>query len=136
MRGFYLGLLLLPTVAPAAIPGSGADPQAILPDADGVLDVVAAQRARTFDAIPNPFRDRSRPPPPIREVTLAIHSVLLPARPEDACVVLNGQLYSAGDKVEGLELIQIKAESLEFRGDGVVLRVPVEDKPTKLRLAR
>jgi len=101
-----------------------------------LLDVAAAVRARTFDAIPNPFRVRFRPPPPVREVTLAINSVLIPARPEDACVVLNGQLYSAGEKFEGLELARISAESLEFRDDGVVLRIPVEDKPAKLRLAR
>ncbi len=101
-----------------------------------MLDVAAAQRARTFDAIPNPFRDRSHPPPPIGEVILAIHSVLIPGRPEDASVVLNGRLYSAGDKVEGLELARIGAETLEFRDDGIVARVPIGDQPVKFRLAR
>jgi hypothetical protein len=135
MRGILLGLFLLPGAARATAPLPETDPRFIPPDAEGVLDVAAAQRARTFDAIPNPFRVRSRPPPPVREVTLAINSVLIPARLEDACVVLNGRLYSAGDKVEGLELARISAESLDFRDDGVVLRIPVEDKPARLRLA-
>jgi len=136
MRGIISAFFLAATVARAVEATPEATPVIILPDADGVLDFAAAQRARTFDAIPNPFRDRLRPPPTFGEVSLVVHSVLIPGRPEDACVVLNGRLYSAGDKVEGLELARISAESLEFRVDGAVLRVPVGDKPVRIRLAR
>lgn len=135
MRGICLVLCLLPLAAQAGDPASGAGATVILPDADGVLDVAAAQQARAFDAIPNPFRIRYRPAPAIREVPLVISSVLIPDRPEDASAVINGRLYSPGDTIEGLKLTRIQADGLELRGDDIVLRVPVQDQPPKLRLS-
>jgi hypothetical protein len=134
MKGIRLVLCFL--AAGARADGPGAPPLIIRPDADGVLDVAAAVQARSYDAIPNPFRIRYRPVPPIREVPLVITAVLIPARIEDASVVINGHLYSPGDTIEGLKLSAITADSLELRGDELVLRVPVLDQAPKLRLSR
>ena len=134
MKGICLLLCFLAVGARAADPD--APPLVIRPDADGVLDVAAAMQARSYDAIPNPFRIRYRPVPPIREVPLVITAVLIPARPEDASVVINGQLYSAGDTIEGLKLSAITADGLELRGDDLVLQVPVQDQAPKLRISR
>jgi hypothetical protein len=135
MRWFSFLLCLLPPSARANDIPLEAVPSVILPDGEGVLDLAAAQMAQTFDAIPNPFRVRYRPAPPVREVALVISAVLIPGRPEDASAVINGRLYSPGDRLEGLKLTSIGADSLELRGDDVVVRVPVQDQPPKLRLS-
>jgi hypothetical protein len=135
MKGIRLVLCLLPAATRAADPGPAPGPAVILPDADGVLDIAAAVQARSFDAIPNPFRVRDRPAPLIREVPLVISAVLIPGRPEDASAIVNGRLCSPGETIEGLKLSRIGAESLELQGEGVVLHVPVEDRPPKLRLS-
>jgi hypothetical protein len=136
MRWFCLLLVLSALGARADDAPPSAGPNIILPDGEGVLDLAAAQMAQTFDAIPNPFRVRYRPAPAVREVTLVISAVLIPGRPEDASAVINGRLYSPGDSLEGLKLTRIGADSLELRGDDLVLRVPVQDQPPKLRLSR
>jgi hypothetical protein len=136
MRSFFLLLVFLPFAARADDSPAAAVPTLILPDGQGVLDLAAVQQAQTYDAIPNPFRIRYRPPPAIREVPLIISTVLIPDRPEDASAVINGRLCSPGDLIEGLTLSRISADSLELRGDDLVLRVPVQDKPPKLRLSR
>ena len=135
MRRCCLLLLCLPAFSARA---SESPPAAaldiILPDGEGVLDLAAVRQAQDFDAIPNPFRIRYRPPAAVREVPLVISTVLITGRPEDASAIINGRLYSPGDRLEGLRLSRIEAERLELTGDGVVLRVPVQDRPPKLRL--
>jgi hypothetical protein len=134
MRWFCVLLCLQTLGVRADDPPPGPAPNVILPDGEGVLDLAAAQMAQTFDAIPNPFRVRYRPPPPVREVTLVISAVLIPGRPEDASAIINGRLYSPGDCFEGLKLARIGADSLELRGGDMILRVPVQDQPPRLRL--
>jgi hypothetical protein len=128
MRGFALILGLL------ALPARAEDPHLIRADAAGVLDLAAAQQAETFDELPNPFRDRYRPAAPVREVTLTIRAVAVPARPEAAAVLINGRLYSPGDTWEGLSLTRIDPDMLELSAEGFLLQVPVENRPATVRL--
>ena len=118
MRGIALLLgLILPLTGRAVGPEASA--LLLQPDADGVIDLAAAQEAETFDALPNPFRLRYRPAAPVREVTLAIRAVVLPAPPGRPAALVNGRLYSPGDTLEGLSLANIQADHLELAADGV-----------------
>jgi hypothetical protein len=134
MKRLYLALCFLARASAGDPTPPGPAPALILPDGEGVLDLAAVQQAATFDAIPNPFRIRDRPPPPVREIPLVVSCVLVPGRPEDAAAVINGRLCSPGDLCEGLRVSRIGAETLELRGNDCVLRVPVQDRPARLRL--
>jgi hypothetical protein len=133
MKGLGFVLLLAVAVPAAAAPEA---PIVVLANADGVLDLAGAIQAQTFDAIPNPFRNRYHPAPQIREVPLAITAVLIGRPPAMASAIVNGQLYSAGDKLEGLTVAAITAEGLDLRQDAILVRVPVQPLTPRLRLLR
>jgi len=133
MKGLPFVLLLA-----FALPAEGAPDAAIvvLPNADGVLDLAGAVQAQSFDALPNPFRNRYHPAPQIRELPLAITAVLIGRKPAEPSAIVNGQLYSTGDKLEGLMITAITAEALELRQDDILVRVPVQELAPRLRLLR
>lgn len=118
------------------LPSQEGDPAVISPSPDGMLDLTAASVPQDPDPIPNPFKVRYRAQMQVREVTLQIGLILVGDRPEDAAAVLNGKLYSPGDLFEGLPVVSITPEAIEFRKDKILLRVPVEDRPVTIRLLR
>lgn len=122
--------------SPAAsqVPADG--PAVVSPNADGILDLTAASVPQDPDPLPNPFRVRYRPRMQVREVSLQIGLILVGSRPEDASAVINGKLYSRGDRFEGLLISSITPDTIEFRQDKLLLRVPIEDRPVTLRLLR
>jgi hypothetical protein len=133
MKGLCFFLLLAST-APA-VPAETA-PAVVLPNADGVLDLAGAIQAQAFDAIPNPFRNRYHPARQILELPLAITVVLVGPPPAVPSARVNGELYSLGDKFEGLTIAAITADTLELRQGDIRVRVPIQDLAPKLRLIR
>jgi hypothetical protein len=125
---------LPPAPAPADQPPGAGRP--IVPNSDGLIDLAALDAADPPGALPNPFTVRYRPPASIREVSLAIDAVLIAGKAADACVIVNGEIYSPGDALEGLTVSSIAPDAIELRADGVLLRIPVGDKPVRLRLPR
>ena len=114
-------------------PGAG---RPIVPNSDGLIDLAALDAADAPGALPNPFIVRYRPPASIREVSLAIDGVLVAGKPEDACAIVNGEIYSPGDALAGLTVSSIAQDAIELRAEGLRLRIPVGDKPVRLRLPR
>jgi hypothetical protein len=133
MKG--LGLLLLVASAAPAHPAETA-PVVVCPNAAGVLDLAGAIQAQAFDAIPNPFRNRYHPALQIQELPVAITVVLVGPPPAVPSARINGELYSLGDRFEGLTIAAITAEALELRQGDIRVRVPIQDLTPKLRLLR
>jgi len=113
----------------------GADRIAV-PNSDGVIDLAALDAADPPGTIPNPFVVRYRPPASIREVSLTIDGVLISKNAGDDCAIVNGDVYSRGDALAGLVVESIAPDAIELRSDGVRLRIPVADRPVRLRLPR
>jgi len=111
-------------------------PIIVVPNADGVLDLTNLAPPGDTDGVPNPFRVHHRPPTQFRELPLAIDSVLIGDRSADASAVINGELYTAGDRLEDLAIISIAADTIELQRGPVLLKVPVQDQPTLLRIPR
>ncbi len=109
-------------------------PIVIMPGADGVLDASSVVSVEEPDKIPNPFRVRYHPAPPLREVRLTIDSVLIGSRSEQTAAIINGRLYSPGETLEGLPIAAISADAVDLRENRLLLRMPVQDQPVTLRL--
>ncbi|OAM87322.1 general secretion pathway protein GspB [Termitidicoccus mucosus] len=103
---------------------------AIMPNADGVIDLVAV--ALAADEEINPFAVRGVATDALREITLHIDGIVSGATP---CVLVNGRTVVPGESVEGLTLIRIEPDSALFRYEAHRIRIPVTGKSTRIRLA-
>jgi len=111
-------------------------PVIVRPNADGVLDLTGIGETEDPGRISNPFRVRYHPQLQFREVPLAIASVLVGDRGEEPSAIINGELYSPGDRLEDMVVTAITADSVELRRGAILLNIPVQDQPTMLRLPR
>jgi len=126
-----------PAPPPPPVRDAGPDaPIVAVPNADGVLDLTGISQIEDSDRLPNPFRVRHHPAVQFRELPLAIGSVLVGDGGTEAAVIINGELYGAGDRLEDLAITSITADSVELRRGPILLKVPVQDQPTTLRLPR
>ncbi len=124
-------------LAPAPERNGGPEaPVIVRPNADGVLDITGVGETEIPESISNPFRVRYHPQLQVREAPLAIESVLIGGRGENSSVVINGEIYSLGDRWEDMDVAAITASSVELRRGAILLDVPVQDQPTILRLPR
>jgi len=130
-RSAFSFLLLL-----AALRANPPPPVIVLPNADGILDVAGISQNEPGEAITNPFQVRYHPRIQVREMTLAVSSVLVGPDAASASAILNGELYSPGDAWEGLSVTTITGGMIELRLGKFILQVPVEDRPLRVRLAR
>jgi hypothetical protein len=132
-------ILLLPLFLHANDPPGpdAAPPQppiVVSPDADGIFDVARAWREESADPIPNPFRVRGLPPAPIRELILAVTSVLIPPSPADASAIINGRPRSPGEALDGMTITAIAGDAIDLNTGHFHLRLPVQDRPSRVRL--
>ena len=120
-----------PPVPPAPIPPSPQVETAILPNADSVIDLTALlTQARDGDDV-NPFAVRSLPADAIREVTLHVQGVIGGAAP---CALINQRAVQAEQTIESLTLVGIEPNAVLVRHAGHLLRLPVAEKPVRIRL--
>lgn len=115
----------------------GPPPIPVAPNADGLVDLtgIGAGAPAPDDGLPNPFRVRYHPPVPAREFPLEVASVLLGDPGSEASAIVNGDVVSPGDSVDGLRLEAISAAGLEFEDRGRKLLLPLPDRPLTLRIA-
>lgn len=103
----------------------------LTPNADGIIDLAAV----TVDAKPgepvNPFTVRAVPAEAVREVTLHVAGILSGAVP---CAVINDRLVQTGESVESLTVERIEPDAVWLRYAGHRLRLPVSEKPARVRL--
>jgi hypothetical protein len=114
--------------APATTPATPEEP-ALAPNADGIIDL-SAPVSRSGEPA-NPFAVRTAPEGPARELLLHVSGLI--AGPV-ACAVVNGRLVQAGDAVESLRVERVEAEAVVLRGGERRLRLPLADKPVRVRL--
>lgn len=117
----------LVAMAPA-VSGAGGE-SALAPNADGVIDLTAPVAAGEAEV--NPFAVRRLPPESVREVSLHLGGLVAGARP---CAVINDRPVEPGGAIEGLTLLRIEAAGVVLQFDGQRLRLPLAEKPVRVRL--
>ena len=121
-----------PAPVPLSSPMSPPPPEATLtPNADNVIDLVAVIVAEKPGEPVNPFMVRTVPPEAMREVTLHVGGIV--AGPI-ACAVINDRLVQVGDVIESLAIERIEPDAVLLRHSGRLLRLPVTEKLTRVRL--
>ena len=103
----------------------------LTPNADNVIDLVAVVVAEKSGEPVNPFTVRTVPPESTREVTLQVGGIV--AGPI-ACAIVNDRLVQVGELIESLAIERIEANAVLLRHSGRLLRLPVAEKPTRVRL--
>lgn len=103
----------------------------LAPNADNVIDLAAFVVAEKPGEPVNPFAVRTLPPEAMREVTLHVGGIV--AGPM-ACAVINDRLVQVGEIIESLAVERIEVDAVLLRHSGRLLRLPVAEKATRVRL--
>ena len=103
----------------------------LTPNADNVIDLVAFVVSEKPGEPVNPFTVRTVPPEAMREVTLHVGGIV--AGPM-ACAVITDRLVQVGEIIESLAVERIEADAVLLRHSGRLLRLPVAEKSTRVRL--
>jgi len=104
---------------------------ALTPNADGVIDLATAAVDATAGEPVNPFAVRAVPAGAGREVTLHVSGILAGKTP---CAVINERLVQTAETVESLTVERIEPDAVWLRYAGQRLRLPVSEKPARVRL--
>lgn len=121
-----------PSVPPPPTPSLALPPEPTLsPNADNVLDLVAVVIGEKSGEPVNPFTVRTVPPEAMREVSLHLGGIV--AGP-NACAIINDRLIQEGDVIESLAVERIETNAVFLRHSGRLLRLPVAEKATRVRL--
>ncbi|MBL9219054.1 MAG: hypothetical protein JNG82_11235 [Opitutaceae bacterium] len=100
---------------------------ALMPNAEGLLDLTAV---RIGDEA-NPFAVRTLPPESVREIALRVGGIV---RGPSPCALINGRPVQAGDRIESLDVVRIEPAAVLLRHGAELLRLPLTEKPVRLRL--
>ena len=103
----------------------------LTPNAENVIDLVAVIVAEKPGEPVNPFMVRTVPPEAMREVSVHVGGIV--AGPA-ACAVVNDRLVQAGETIESLAVERIEPDAVLLRHSGRLLRLPVTEQPTRVRL--
>ncbi len=103
----------------------------LTPNADNVIDLIAAIVTEKSGEPVNPFTVRTVPPEAMREVSLQVGGIAVGPM---ACAVINDRLVQVGETIESLAVERIEPDAVLLRHSGKLLRLPVAEKPTRVRL--
>lgn len=103
-----------------------------MPNAEGVIDLTIPAIPANPDEPINPFAVRIVPAESRREIILHVGGIV--AGPV-ACAVINERLFQAGEAVESLAIERIERDAVFLRHGSHRLKLPVSDKPARVRLA-
>jgi hypothetical protein len=98
------------------------------PDFPSLVAVIVAEKP---GEPVNPFTVRTVPPEAMREVSVHVGGIV--AGPA-ACAVVNDRLVQAGETIESLAVERIEPDAVLLRHSGRLLRLPVTEQPTRVRL--
>jgi hypothetical protein len=121
----------LPVPRPAPLAPTLPVEPVLTPNAENVIDLVAVIVAEKPGEPVNPFTVRTVPPEAMREVSVHVGGIV--AGPA-ACAVVNDRLVQAGETIESLAVERIEPDAVLLRHSGRLLRLPVTEKPTRVRL--
>lgn len=114
-----------------SVPARPAESSVLVPNADGVIDVVTAALAAKSGEAANPFAVRTASADAGKEVTLRVHGIV--AGPV-ACAVINDRLIQAGENIGSLTVEAVEADVVLLRHGGHRLRLPISEHPVRIRL--
>lgn len=103
----------------------------LVPNADGMIDVVTAALAAKSGEAANPFAVRTVNAETVKEVTLRVHGIV--AGPV-ACAVINDRLIQTGETIGSLTVEKVEADVVLLRHGGHRLRLAVSEHPVRIRL--
>ncbi len=103
---------------------------AILPNASGVIDLIAIAAAENPEE--NPFTVRQLPDALIHEIELKVGGIIQGPK---SCILLNGRTVKIGEQFESLTLVAIESDAALFQHRQHLLRIPVSTSATHIRLA-
>ncbi|WP_415910162.1 hypothetical protein [Oleiharenicola sp. Vm1] len=120
-----------PSAPPQSLPVRSSLPEiaAIAPNADGVIDLSVVARDPAEEA--NPFAVRAPEEETNREIALAVGGLIHGVAP---CALINGRSVEPGETIESLTVVRLEPDAVLFQHAGRYLRVPVADKPVRVRL--
>ena len=121
----------VPLPRPATVSPTLPPEPTLTPNADNVIDLVAFVVSEKPGEPVNPFTVRTVPPEAMREVTLHVGGIV--AGPM-ACAIINDRLVQVGEIIESLAVERIEADAVLLRHSGRLLRLPVAEKSTRVRL--
>ena len=105
------------------------DPEpALMPNADGVIDLTSVDTPDTGEV--NPFAVRAASAHPTREIELRITGILAGAKP---CAIINGQLLEPGAAIEGMTLKRIEPNAVILTVGRHRLRASLSAEPIRVR---
>lgn len=103
---------------------------AILPNASGIIDLIAISAAEDSDV--NPFKVRQLPDAQIHKIELKLGGII---QGQKSCILLNGRTVKVGEQFESLTLVAIESDAALFRHRQHLMRIPVSTAVTQIRLA-
>ena len=115
-------------VAQLATSPIAAEESALSPNADGIIDLAAAT---TSGELVNPFVVRGGAGEGTREILLHVSGIIAGPR---ACAVINERLAQAGDTVESFTVERIDPDAVTLRHGAGRLRLPLAEKPVRVRM--
>jgi hypothetical protein len=121
----------LPAPRPAPLAPTLPVEPILTPNAENVIDLLAVIVAEKPGEPVNPFTVRTVPPEAMREVSVHVGGIV--AGPT-ACAVVNDRLVQAGETIESLAVERIEPDAVLLRHSGRLLRLPVTEKATRVRL--
>jgi len=120
-----------PTAQSATITEPSPDQEpALAPNADGLIDLTAAVGLDGAEV--NPFSVRKLPAEAVREITLLVAGIVSGAKP---CAVINEKLVEPGAVIEGFTVARIEPTAVLLQWGEHRLRLPLSDKPARVRVA-
>ena len=120
-----------PSAPPQSFPERSSLPEiaAIAPNADGVIDLSVVARDPSEES--NPFAVRAAAQEASREIALAVGGLIHGTAP---CALINGRSVEPGETIESLTVVRLEPDAVLFQHAGRYLRVPVTEKPVRVRL--
>lgn len=123
---------IVESAAPVPSPKASApeeDPTGILtPNADGVIDLTAPSNGTEA----NPFAVRKLPADAVREIPLQVAGIVAGPKPS---AMINEQAVEPGTVIEGFTVSRIEAAAVVLQWGEHRLRLPLADKPARVRVA-
>jgi hypothetical protein len=118
-----------PETPPAARETPVDDAPPLVPNADGVVDLTLLD-APPPGSVPNPFALRAPATGAPHELTLAVQGIFCGPSP---CALINERVVEPGDLIESLKITRIESDAILLKGDEFNLRLPLGDKPVRVR---
>jgi len=121
----------VPKPAPLSPPTQAVPAEPVLsPNAEGIIDLAAITADAKAGEPVNPFAVRTVSAEAVREVALHVSGIMSGAVP---CAVINDRLVQTGESVESLTVERIEPDTVWLRYAGRRLRLPVSEKPARVR---